>query len=121
MKWSGSRGKAAETEAQAPPDLWIPLEIDPNSNSQVEYFLALARLKPGITGHPGAIPRSKHVLLHAESYSGLEASQRQEIFDLAVAIGIDFEGNAEIGRRLGLRFGGQALRSRPLHTDSRRA
>ncbi|HEY6301742.1 MAG TPA: ABC transporter permease [Terriglobales bacterium] len=39
----------AQTEAQAPPDLWIPLQIDPNSNSQVEYFLALARLKPGVT------------------------------------------------------------------------
>jgi putative ABC transport system permease protein len=45
----GIAAPAAETEAQAPPDLWIPLEIDPNSNSQVEYFLALARLKPGIT------------------------------------------------------------------------
>jgi putative ABC transport system permease protein len=39
----------AQTEAQAPPEIWIPLQIDPNSNSQVEYFLTLARLKPGIT------------------------------------------------------------------------
>jgi putative ABC transport system permease protein len=45
----GIAAPGAETEAQTPPDLWIPLEIDPNSNSQVEYFLALARLKPGIT------------------------------------------------------------------------
>src|ERR1700733_8405091 len=45
----GITARGAQTEAQAPPDLWIPLQIDPNSNSQVEYFLALARLKPGVT------------------------------------------------------------------------
>jgi putative ABC transport system permease protein len=45
----GIAAPGAETEAQAPPDLWIPLQIDPDSNSQVEYFLALARLKSGIT------------------------------------------------------------------------
>jgi putative ABC transport system permease protein len=45
----GITAPGAQTEAQAPPDLWIPLQIDPNSNSQVEYFLALARLKPGVT------------------------------------------------------------------------
>jgi len=45
----GITAQGVQTEAQAPPDLWIPLQIDPNSNSQVEYFLALARLKPGVT------------------------------------------------------------------------
>ena len=44
----GSTTPGAQTEAQAP-DLWIPLQIDPNSNGQVEYFLALARFKPGVT------------------------------------------------------------------------
>jgi putative ABC transport system permease protein len=39
----------AQTEAQLPPEIWVPLQIDPNSNNQVEYFLALARLKPGVT------------------------------------------------------------------------
>ena len=39
----------AQTEAQAPPEVWVPLQIDPVSNSQVEYFLTLARLKPGVT------------------------------------------------------------------------
>ena len=45
----GITAPGAETEAQAPPELWIPLQIDPDSNSQVEYFLAMARLKPGVT------------------------------------------------------------------------
>ena len=39
----------AQTESQVPPEIWIPLQIDPNSNSQVEYFLTMARLKPGVT------------------------------------------------------------------------
>ena len=39
----------AQTEAQVPPEIWIPLQIDPNSNNQVHYFLALARLRPGVT------------------------------------------------------------------------
>jgi putative ABC transport system permease protein len=39
----------AQTEAQVPPEIWIPLQIDPNSNNQVHYFLTLARLKPGVT------------------------------------------------------------------------
>ena len=39
----------AQTEAQVPPQIWIPLQIDPNSSSQVEYFLTIARLRPGVT------------------------------------------------------------------------
>src|ERR1700693_1070879 len=39
----------AQTEAQVPPEVWVPLQIDPDSNSQVEYFLTLARLKSGVT------------------------------------------------------------------------
>jgi putative ABC transport system permease protein len=38
-----------QTEAQVPPEIWVPLQIDPGSNNQVQYFLAMARLKPGIT------------------------------------------------------------------------
>ncbi len=45
----GITAPGAETEAQTPPEIWIPLQIDPYSNSQVEYFLAMARLKPGVT------------------------------------------------------------------------
>jgi putative ABC transport system permease protein len=45
----GIAAPRAETEAQAPPEIWIPLQVDPYSNNQVEYFLALARLKPGVT------------------------------------------------------------------------
>jgi putative ABC transport system permease protein len=45
----GIMAPGAQTEAQVPPEIWIPLQIDPNSNSQVEYFLTLARLKPGVT------------------------------------------------------------------------
>ncbi len=39
----------AQTEAQVPPQIWIPLQINPNSNSQVEYFLTIARLRQGVT------------------------------------------------------------------------
>jgi len=39
----------AVTEAQEAPDVWTPLQIDPVSNSQVQYFVTLGRLKPGIT------------------------------------------------------------------------
>ena len=31
------------------PDLWVPLQLDPNSTSQIGYFGAGARLKPGVT------------------------------------------------------------------------
>jgi putative ABC transport system permease protein len=30
-------------------DVWLPFQFDPNSNDQAHYFLAAARLKPGIT------------------------------------------------------------------------
>ena len=45
----GIAAAGAQTEAQVPPELWIPLQIDPNSNNQVEYFLTMARLRPGVT------------------------------------------------------------------------
>ena len=32
-----------------PADLWLPFQFDPNSNDQAHYFLAAARLKPGVT------------------------------------------------------------------------
>ncbi len=44
----GIAAPGVETEAQIPPEVWVPLEINPGSTSQVQYFLALARLKPGI-------------------------------------------------------------------------
>lgn len=46
---AGIAASGAQTEAQVPPEIWIPLLIDPASNSQVEYFLTMARLKPGVT------------------------------------------------------------------------
>ncbi|MGH9693750.1 MAG: ABC transporter permease, partial [Bryobacteraceae bacterium] len=30
-------------------DLWLPFQFDPNSNDQAHYFIAAARLKPGVT------------------------------------------------------------------------
>jgi putative ABC transport system permease protein len=32
-----------------PADLWIPFQFDPNSADQAHYFLAAARLRPGVT------------------------------------------------------------------------
>jgi len=37
------------TEAKIPPDVWIPLSIDPTSTNQAEYFFTLGRLQPGVT------------------------------------------------------------------------
>ncbi len=31
-----------------PADVWIPFQFDPNSNDQAHYFIAAARLKPGV-------------------------------------------------------------------------
>ncbi len=31
------------------PDVWVPFQLDPNSNDQGHYFTAAGRLKPGIT------------------------------------------------------------------------
>ena len=45
----GIAAPGVQTEAQVPPDVWVPLQIDPHSNNQVHYFLALARLKPGVS------------------------------------------------------------------------
>jgi len=45
----GIAAPGAQTEAQVPPEVWVPLQIDPDSKNQVEYFLTLARLKPGVT------------------------------------------------------------------------
>ena len=32
-----------------PTDLWLPFQFDPNSNDQAHYFIAAARLRPGVT------------------------------------------------------------------------
>ena len=32
-----------------PPDVWLPFQLDPNSNDQGHYFQAAGRLKPGVT------------------------------------------------------------------------
>ena len=36
-------------EFSAPPDIWIPFQIDPNTTDQGHYFSAAGRLKPGVT------------------------------------------------------------------------
>jgi putative ABC transport system permease protein len=36
-------------QSDSPADIWLPFQIDPNSTNQGHYFLAAARLKPGVT------------------------------------------------------------------------
>src|ERR1700756_4504446 len=43
----GVLGKSFESDPVA--DIWLPFQIDPNSDNQGHYFLAAARLKPGVT------------------------------------------------------------------------
>jgi putative ABC transport system permease protein len=38
-----------QTETLAPPDIWVPFPMEPNSNSQMHYFQAVGRLNPGVT------------------------------------------------------------------------
>ena len=35
-------------------DLWIPFQFDPNTKDQAHYFMAAARMKPGVTAVAGA-------------------------------------------------------------------
>lgn len=43
----GVIGKSFVTDPEA--DIWLPFQIDPNSDNQGHYFLAAGRLKPGVT------------------------------------------------------------------------
>jgi len=43
----GVLGREFQTDPEA--DLWVPFQIDPNSTNQGHYFMAAARLKPGVT------------------------------------------------------------------------
>ncbi|HEX4005394.1 MAG TPA: ABC transporter permease [Acidobacteriaceae bacterium] len=43
----GVIGPTFQSDPEA--DLWLPFQIDPNSTNQGHYFLAAARLKPGVT------------------------------------------------------------------------
>jgi putative ABC transport system permease protein len=43
----GVLGKSFETDA--PADLWVPFQIDPNSTNLGHYFFVSGRLKPGVT------------------------------------------------------------------------
>lgn len=45
----GVVGPSFDTELDAPPDLWLPFQIDPASNDQSTFFNVLARLKTGVT------------------------------------------------------------------------
>lgn len=44
----GVVGASFDTELDAPPDLWLPFQIDSASNDQSTFFNVLARLKPGV-------------------------------------------------------------------------
>jgi putative ABC transport system permease protein len=41
--------RAFKIEIEQPPEVWIPLQIDPNSIHQATYFTVVARLKEGLT------------------------------------------------------------------------
>ncbi len=43
----GVIGKSFDSDPEA--DIWLPFQIDPNSDNQGHYFIAAARLKPGVT------------------------------------------------------------------------
>jgi predicted permease len=45
----GVVGSSFNTQLDAPPDLWLPFQIDPASNDQSTFFNVLARLKPAVT------------------------------------------------------------------------
>ena len=45
----GIVGRDFNTELDAPPDVWLPFQIDPGSTDHARYFSVLGRLKPGVT------------------------------------------------------------------------
>ena len=45
----GILGPSFNTELDSPPEVWLPFQIDPNSSDHAQYFVTLARLKPGVT------------------------------------------------------------------------
>ncbi len=45
----GVLGPGFRTELDTAPDVWLPFQIDPNSNDQAHYFNVIGRLKPGVT------------------------------------------------------------------------
>ena len=45
----GIVGPSFDTELDSPPEVWLPLQIDPNSNDHARYFIIVGRLKPGVT------------------------------------------------------------------------
>jgi putative ABC transport system permease protein len=40
---------SANFDTDPPADLWVPYQFDPNTTDQAHYFVAAARLKPGVT------------------------------------------------------------------------
>lgn len=45
----GIIGPGFDFDTDPTPDVWIPFQIDPHSTDQAHYFVAAARLKPGVT------------------------------------------------------------------------
>jgi predicted permease len=45
----GILGPGFDFDSDPPPDLFIPFQIDPNSDDQSHYFSVAGRLKPGVT------------------------------------------------------------------------
>ena len=43
----GVTGAGFDTDL--PADLWVPFQFDPNTHDQAHYFVAAARMKPGVT------------------------------------------------------------------------
>ncbi len=42
-------GSSFNTELDSPPDIWVPIQIDPNSSDHARYFNIVGRLRPGVT------------------------------------------------------------------------
>jgi putative ABC transport system permease protein len=45
----GILGPSFNTELDSPPDVWLPFQIDPNSNDHAQYFNVVGRLKQGVS------------------------------------------------------------------------
>ncbi len=70
----GVLGPGFDFDSDPPPDVWLPFQLDPNSTDQASYFVAAARLKPGVT------------LAMANAQLALAAAQFRRKFPIVVGV-----------------------------------
>src|SRR5215471_9708602 len=78
----GIMSDGIQTEPPEPPDVWIPLAIDPNSAAQLNYLQVVGRLEPGVTVAQANAQLKVTTEEFWRLYPGSDSTARGDVFNV---------------------------------------